>query len=165
MPAILDGETIEYERKAKPKHPKIQVDQKLVAKLGADYPGLAEILKVDDAPQDPKIIRQLLDELLASAKNAPPEKKPALLLAGDATAARLPWPSVVPPNPELQRQLNDLAADGLTFMWVEIDGGWTYENNLLWRHGENTPLARRVRTRLCCCCVRVGTRAPAAKQA
>jgi hypothetical protein len=114
-------------------HPKTQVDQKLIAKIGADYPGLSEILKVDDAPQDPKIIRQLLDELLASAKSAPPEKKPALLLAADAMAARLPLPSVVPPNAELQRQLNDLAAEGLTFTWVEIDGGWTYENNLLWR--------------------------------
>lgn len=120
-------------------HPKIQVDQKLIAKLGADYPGLAEILKVDDAPQDPKIIRHLLDELLAAAKNAPPEKKPALLLAADATAARLPLPSVVPPNPELQRQLNDLAAEGLTFTWVEIDGGWTYENNLLWRLWQEYP--------------------------
>jgi hypothetical protein len=122
-----------YAKLACYEHPKTQVEQKLIAKLGADYPGLSEILKVNDAPQDPQIIRQLLDKLLASAKSAAPEKKPTLFLAADAMAARLPWPSVVPPNPELQRQFNDLAAEGLTFTWVEIDGGWTYENNLLRR--------------------------------
>ena len=114
-------------------HPRGQVNQKLIAKLGADYSGISEILKNDPARNDPKIVRQLLDRLLEAAKSAASEKKPLLLLAADAMAERLELPTMVPPNAELQRQLNALAAEGLTFTWVELDGDWFYENNLLWR--------------------------------
>jgi hypothetical protein len=114
-------------------HPKSQVDQKLIAMLGADYPELSQILKSDSPPHDPKIVRQLLDRLLEAAKSAVPEKKPLLLLAADAIAGRLALPSIVPPSPELQRELEGLAAQGLTFTWVEMDGDWFYQNNLLWR--------------------------------
>jgi hypothetical protein len=112
-------------------HPKSKVDQKLVAMLGADYPDLSEILK--SAPHDPKIVRQLLDRLLEAATSAPLEKKPLLLLAADAVAEQLALPSIVPPNPELQRELDALASQGLTFTWVELDGGWFYRSDLLWR--------------------------------
>ncbi len=90
-------------------HPKIQIKQKLIAKLGADYPGFSEILSSDYPQPDPKIARQLLDRLLGAAKNATIEKKPSLLLAADAMAERLELPAVVPPNAELQRQLDGLA--------------------------------------------------------
>jgi len=82
-------------------HPKHQIDQKLIAKLGADYPGISEILNNDYARNDPKIVRQLLDNLLERANSASPEKKPPLLLAADAIAERLRklresgrWPAV-----------------------------------------------------------------------
>src|SRR6266436_5521704 len=113
--------------------PKSQVDQKLTAMLGADYPDLSQILKSDSPSHDPKIVRQLLDRLLEAAKGAAPEKKPLLLLAADAIAERLALPSITPPNPELQRELGGLAAQGLTFTWVELDGGWFYRSDLLWR--------------------------------
>src|SRR5229473_7139029 len=114
-------------------HPKTQVNQKLIAMLGADYRSLSQILKGDEPRQDPKIVRRLLDSLLEAAKSAPPEKKPPLLLAADAIAERLALPSIVPPSPELQRELDALAGQGLTFTWVELDGAWSYQNNLLWR--------------------------------
>jgi hypothetical protein len=114
-------------------HPKHLIDQKLIAKLGADYPGISEILNSDYARNDPKIVRQLLDNLLEKASSASPEKKPPLLLASDAIAERLALPSIVPANPELQHQLDTLAAQGLTFTWAELEGGWSYHNNLLWR--------------------------------
>jgi hypothetical protein len=114
-------------------HPKSKVDQKLIAMLGADCPDLSEILKSDYPARDPKIVRQLLHKLLEAAKSAPPEKKPLLLLAADAVAERLALPSMVPPSPELQRELDGLAADGLTYTWVELDGGWFYRSDLLWR--------------------------------
>lgn len=120
-------------------HPKSQIDQKLIAKLGADYPGVPEILNRDYARNDPKIVRQLLDGLLEAAKSAPPDKKPALLLTADAVAERLALPSIVPPNPELQSQLDALAAQGLKFTWAELDGGWFYHNNLLWRLWQEYP--------------------------
>lgn len=120
-------------------HPKSQVDQKLMAMLGAEYPELSQILKSDYPLPDPKIVRQLLDRLLEAANGAPPEKKPPLLLAADAVAGRLALPSLVPPSPELQRELDGLAAQGLTFTWVELDGGWFYQNNLLWRLWRDFP--------------------------
>src|SRR6266852_2297161 len=113
--------------------PKSQFDQKLTAILGADYPDLSKILKSDSTSHDPKIVRQLLDRLLEAAKGAANEKKPPLLLAADAIAERLALPSITPPNPELQRELGGLAAQGLTFTWVELDGGWFYRSDLLWR--------------------------------
>ena len=113
-------------------HPKSQVDQKLFAMLGADYPDLSQILN-REAPHNPKIVRQLLDRLLEAAKSAPLEQKLLLLLAADAIAERLALPSIVPPNPELQRELDALASRGLTFTWVELDGGWLYRSDLLWR--------------------------------
>src|SRR6266852_5181552 len=79
-------------------HPKSQVDQRLIAMLGADYPDLSQILQSDYPPHDPKIVRQLLARLLEAAKSAPPEKKPPLLLAADAIAGRLALPSIVPPS-------------------------------------------------------------------
>jgi hypothetical protein len=114
-------------------HPKSQIDQKLIAKLGPDYPGLSQILTIEYPRQDPKIVRQFLDNLLEAAKGAPAEKKPPLLLAADEIAERLALPSIVPPNPELRLQLNELAAQGLTFTWAELDGGWFYGRDLLWR--------------------------------
>ena len=123
-------------------HPKSQVNQKLIAMFGADYPDLSQILKSEYPPPDPKIVRHLLDSLVEAAKSAVPEKKPPLLLAADAIAGRLALPSIVPPNPELQRELDGLAAQGLTFTWVEIDGGWFYENNLLWRLWREFPTSK-----------------------
>ncbi len=114
-------------------HPKRQVNQKLIARLGVDYPSLSQILKGDEPRQDPKIVRRLLDSLLEAANTAPAEKKPPLLLAADSIAEHLALPSIVPPSPELQRELDALAAQGLTFTWVELDGGWSYQDNLLWR--------------------------------
>jgi hypothetical protein len=127
LPPDYEANLVCFER------PKRQIDQKLIAKLGADYPGISEILKSDYARNDPKIVRQLLDTLLERANSASPEKKPPLLLAADAIAERLALPSIVPANPELQHQLDTLAAQGLTFTWAELDGGWSYHNNLLWR--------------------------------
>lgn len=114
-------------------HPRSQIKQKLIARLAGRYPGVSEILSSDYPQQDPKVVRQVLDRLLEAAKNASPEKKPPLLLAADAVGERLELPSVVPPNAELQRQLDGLAAQGLTFTWIELDGGWFYDNNSLWR--------------------------------
>ena len=114
-------------------HPKTQVDHKLVAELGPDHPALSRILTVEYPSLDPKIVRQLLDNLLEATKSASPEKKPALLLAADEIAERLALPPIAPASPELQRQLNELAAEGVTFKWAELDGGWLYGHNLLWR--------------------------------
>jgi hypothetical protein len=118
--------------------PKTQVDQKLIAELGSEHPGLSQILTIEYS-QGPKIVRQLLDNLLEAAKNASPEKKPTLLLAADEIAERLALPSIAPPSPELQRQLNELAAKSLTFTWAELDGGWLYGHNLLWRLWQEYP--------------------------
>src|SRR5260370_5637047 len=124
-------------------HPKTQVNQKLIAMLGADYLSLSQILKGDEPRQDPKIVRRLLDSLLEAAKSAPPEKKPPLLVSADAIAERLALPSIVPPSPELQRELDALAGQGLTFTWVELDGAWSYQNNLLWRVWRGYPTSEQ----------------------
>ena len=120
-------------------HPKSQIDQKVMARLGADYPGLSQVLTIEYPPPDPKIVRQLLDNLLEAAKSASREKRASLLLAADEIAERLALPSIAPPNPGFQRQLNDLAAQGLTFTWAELDGGWVYGHNLLWRLRQEYP--------------------------
>ena len=109
--------------------------------LGADYPRLSQILKGDEPRQDLKIVRGLLDSLLEAANTARAEKKPPLLLAADSIAERLALPSIVPPSPELQRELDTLAAQGLTFTWVELDGAWSYQNNLLWRLWREYPIS------------------------
>jgi hypothetical protein len=112
-------------------HPKNEVDQELVTKLGQDFPGLKQVLESDSANLDPKLVRPVLQSLLDATRNAPSDRKPALLLAADSVAGRLALPHINPPNPELKSHLDSLAAEGLTFRWSELGGDWIYSGDLL----------------------------------
>jgi hypothetical protein len=113
-------------------HSRHQIEQKLISNFGSAFPELPEIYSTENPQVDPKIVRPVLQRILDAAKNAPAGRRPALLLAADAVAGRLAFPSVVPPSPDLQKQFDELAAQGLTFKYAELDDGWTYQSDLLW---------------------------------
>jgi hypothetical protein len=114
-------------------HAQHQIEQKTAANLSKDFPELEEIFKSQDPRPYIGAIGPLLQRLLVAAKSAAPERKPLLLLATDFIAGRLVLPMAVLATPQLQRQLDELAAQGLTYRWAELDGEWAYQNDVLWR--------------------------------
>jgi hypothetical protein len=111
---------------------KQKIEQKLISNFGSTFPELSAIYSRENPQVEPKMVRSVLQRILEAANNAPADGKPALLLAADVVAERLTFPSVVPPSPAMQKQFDELAAQGLTFKYAELDNGWTYQNDLLW---------------------------------
>jgi hypothetical protein len=120
-------------------HAQRQIAQKTAAKLTGEFPGLEEILTSEDPRPYIKAIPALLQRFLDATKTATPEHKPTLLLATDFIAARLDLPMGNPPSAEVQRRLNELAAQGLTYRWAELDGEWAYQSDMLLRLWHDYP--------------------------
>ncbi len=108
-----------------------QTQETLGKELREAFPEIPSLLFRETAKSDNLEIREPLRRLLEAQNSAPPERRPALLLAADILGGQL-W---CDNRESLEcRQLRDeMAVYKLTWAYSELGGGWYYHHDLLWR--------------------------------
>lgn len=111
------------------------LDEKLVAELHADYQHLpALVLKGPTYPPksvEQEQVRRTLRRLLENATTAPPERRPALLLAADRLAERA---HAFETSPTGSGQILDqIAGWELRYDWSPLGNDWAYDHAVLLR--------------------------------
>lgn len=111
------------------------LDEKLVGELRADYKDLPALV-LEEPPYPPKSyqqeeVRRTLRHLLVNATTAPPERRPALLLAADRLAERAHAGEVSPTG--TGQILDQIAGCKLKYVWSHLGNEWAYDHALLLR--------------------------------
>ncbi|HEV2386733.1 MAG TPA: hypothetical protein VGS20_05700 [Candidatus Acidoferrales bacterium] len=116
------------------------IDTSLVNALGAQFPRAADLLGDTEEQPDPDSYLRSITELLAAGRQAPLERRAALLLAADRLADRWPLPnSDTLAGSYASRTAKLKASDGMHFAWSHLAGAWIYQHDLLWTIWRDAP--------------------------
>lgn len=109
------------------------VDTSLANALGSQFARAAALLSDTDEQPDPDSYYDAITHLVDASRQAPLERRAALLLAADRLADRWPLPnSEKLPGSYASKTAKLKDSGAMHFVWSQPGGAWVYQHDLLW---------------------------------